>query len=191
MPRYSEYDDTLEKTMGMSGRGVASNQVNRRFEKAMLGVLNATSDSAWDVVYKAAALEEDSERGMASEDVGADLRSHEGRRRLERAKEAEEWQSLRDQIGGARNRVLKMQADAAAAADAEARNIQDAATADVGGLEDIGRVAKPSTALHRRKKKYADAVKDAGTSKHETDDTDGAEREPLPEKGELKLPPLS
>jgi hypothetical protein len=152
MPRYSEYDATLEQTLGISARGVGSNQVNRRIEKALLGVLDATADDGWDIVFKAAALNEGDLDGMLDEDVAADLAAHEGKTRLTRAAEAKEWEALREQIESSRNRVLRLQSEAAAAAAAEL-----AVPATPPGFTDAKKVA----ALHSRptnKKKYADAV---------------------------------
>lgn len=151
MPRYSEYDATLEQTLGISARGVGSNQVNRRIEKALLGVLDATADDGWDIVFKAAALNEGDLDGMSDEDVAADLAAHEGKTRLTRAAEAKEWEALREQIESSRNRVLKLQSEAAAAA------AELAVPATPPGFTDAIKVA----ALHSRpqnKKKYADAV---------------------------------
>ena len=151
MPRYSEYDATLEQTLGISARGVGSNQVNRRIEKALLGVLDATADDGWDIVYKAASLNEGDLDGMSDEDVAADLAAHEGKTRLTRAAEAKEWEALREQIESSRDRVLKMQSEAAAAA------AELAVPATPPGFTDAKKVA----ALHSRpqnKKKYADAV---------------------------------
>ena len=151
MPRYSEYDATLEQTLGISARGVGSNQVNRRIEKALLGVLDATADDGWDIVFKAAALNEGDLDGMSDEDVAADLAAHEGKTRLTRAAEAKEWEALREQIESSRDRVLKMQSEAAAAA------AELAVPATPPGFTDAKKVA----ALHSRpqnKKKYADAV---------------------------------
>ena len=150
MPRYSEYDATLEQTLGISARGVGSNQVNRRIEKALLGVLDATADDGWDIVFKAALNEGDLD-GMSDEDVAADLAAHEGKTRLTRAAEAKEWEALREQIESSRDRVLKMQSEAAAAA------AELAVPATPPGFTDAKKVA----ALHSRpqnKKKYADAV---------------------------------
>ena len=151
MPRYSEYDATLEQTLGISARGVGSNQVNRRIEKALLGVLDATADDGWDIVFKAASLNEGDLDGMSDEDVAADLAAHEGKTRLTRAAEAKEWEALREQIESSRDRVLKMQSEAAAAA------AELAVPATPPGFTDAKKVA----ALHSRpqnKKKYADAV---------------------------------
>jgi hypothetical protein len=151
MPRYSEYDATLEQTLGISARGVGSNQVNRRIEKALLGVLDATADDGWDIVFKAAALNEGDLDGMLDEDVAADLAAHEGKTRLTRAAEAKEWEALREQIESSRNRVLRLQSEAAAAA------AELAVPATPPGFTDAKKVA----ALHSRppnKKKYADAV---------------------------------
>ena len=151
MPRYSEYDATLEQTLGISARGVGSNQVNRRIEKALLGVLDATADDGWDIVFKAASLNEGDLDGMSDEDVAADLAAHEGKTRLTRAAEAKEWEALREQIESSRNRVLKLQSEAAAAA------AELAVPATPPGFTDAIKVA----ALHSRpqnKKKYADAV---------------------------------
>ena len=151
MPRYSEYDATLEQTLGISARGVGSNQVNRRIEKALLGVLDATADDGWDIVFKAASLNEGDLDGMSDEDVAADLAAHEGKTRLTRAAEAKEWEALREQIESSRDRVLKMQSEAAAAA------AELAVPATPPGFTDAIKVA----ALHSRpqnKKKYADAV---------------------------------
>ena len=151
MPRYSEYDATLEQTLGISARGVGSNQVNRRIGKALLGVLDATADDGWDIVFKAAQLNEGDLDGMSDEDVAADLAAHEGKTRLTRAAEAKEWEALREQIESSRNRVLKLQSEAAAAA------AELAVPATPPGFTDTIKVA----ALHRRpqnKKKYADAV---------------------------------
>lgn len=151
MPRYSEYDATLEQTLGISARGVGSNQVNRRIEKALLGVLDATADDGWDIVFKAASLNEGDLDGMSDEDVAADLAAHEGKTRLTRAAEAKEWEVLREQIESSRDRVLKMQSEAAAAA------AELAVPATPPGFTDAKKVA----ALHSRpqnKKKYADAV---------------------------------
>ena len=151
MPRYSEYDATLEQTLGISARGVGSNQVNRRVEKALLGVLDATADDGWDIVFKAASLNEGDLDGMSDEDVAADLAAHEGKTRLTRAAEAKEWEALREQIESSRDRVLKMQSEAAAAA------AELAVPATPPGFTDAKKVA----ALHSRpqnKKKYADAV---------------------------------
>ena len=151
MPRYSEYDATLEQTLGISARGVGSNQVNRRIEKALLGVLDATADDGWDIVFKAASLNEGDLDGMSDEDVAADLAAHEGKTRLTRAAEAKEWEALREQIESSRDRVLKMQSEAAAAA------AELAVPATPPGFADAKKVA----ALHSRpqnKKKYADAV---------------------------------
>ena len=151
MPRYSEYDATLEQTLGISARGVGSNQVNRRIEKALLGVLDATADDGWDIVFKAAALNEGDLDGMSDEDVAADLAAHEGKTRLTRAAEAKEWEALREQIESSRDRVLKMQSEAAAAA------AELAVPATPPGFTDAKKIA----ALHSRpqnKKKYADAV---------------------------------
>ena len=151
MPRYSEYDATLEQTLGISARGVGSNQVNRRIEKALLGVLDATADDGWDIVFKAASLNEGDLDGMSDEDVAADLAAHEGKTRLTRAAEAKEWEALREQIESSRDRVLKMQSEAAAAA------AELAVPATPPGFTDAKKIA----ALHSRpqnKKKYADAV---------------------------------
>ena len=151
MPRYSEYDATLEQTLGISARGVGSNQVNRRIEKALLGVLDATADDGWDIVFKAASLNEGDLDGMSDEDVAADLAAHEGKTRLTRAAEAKEWEALREQIESSRNRVLKLQSEAAAAA------AELAVPTTPPGFTDAIKVA----ALHSRpqnKKKYADAV---------------------------------
>ena len=151
MPRYSEYDATLEQTLGISARGVGSNQVNRRIAKALLGVLDATADDGWDIVFKAASLNEGDLDGMSDEDVAADLAAHEGKTRLTRAAEAKEWEALREQIESSRDRVLKMQSEAAAAA------AELAVPATPPGFTDAKKVA----ALHSRpqnKKKYADAV---------------------------------
>ena len=205
MPRYSEYDSTLEETLGIGGRGVASNQVNRRIEKAMLGVLNATSDDGWDIVFRAAALEEDDLAGMSDEDVEADLAAHEGKKKLTRAAEAQEWQELREQIDASRQRVLKMQSDAAEAAEQEAqRREQEAAAAPPPGF---GKSDK-GKALHasRRKKKFADAVALEQIQEHTRDEDARSEdlhlsSEPLQaeesagraagSEGETELPPLA
>jgi len=138
MPRYSEYDDTVEKTMGINARGLGVNRVNRQIEKGLLGVLNATNDSMWDSVYHAARLEDgDDAAGMQAEDVAADIAAHEGKKRLERAREAEEWKQLQEQIDASRQRVLKMQDSAAEAAEAEAARLA-AEEADGGPPEEAG-----------------------------------------------------